>query len=1131
MTEEQVTGRVCAPGFGDSLQHDDAPFGLNLIRRALKALNDPHRLGNHPLAQLKLVRFRLRSEDGDDVLRRGAALRDVLCEAIESLKPGDSELDLFSQSWRPYLILTRQYLEGYSPTCLAQQMYIGRSTYFQEQRRTLSLFAGTLQQMEQRCTDPSLIAGDRRIPFMAPPCPVYSLVGRADLLHDLKRRLFAKDRLVLSAVNGLPGVGKTALAVELAHDHEVLEHFEDGVLWAGLGRRPDVSALLGAWGTALGIQPLEMAKLTTVEERARTVHMIIGTRRMLLVIDDAWQTETALAFKLGGPNCAYLLTTRIPEVSLAFADGGVISVSELGEEDSVALLSRLAPQAGEDEPDEVRRLARAVGGLPLALTLIGWHLRKETHSGHPRRLQRALERLRQAEVRLQITQPQALLERRPDVTADTPLSLQVVIGISTETLDETARCALRALAVFPSKPNTFSEKAALAVAEVPVETLDTLADRGLLESSEPGRYTLHQTIAEYASLQLAGDAVALQRACKRLVVFFVHYLEMHTDNHTALEPEVQNILAAFQAAFDQGMHTELVRGVDAFFGFLEARGLYAVTETHLGRAERAARVASDEPALMTILRCRGVVAQHLGHWGQAEACLQESLDLARSVQDHEVVVATLESLGKVAFDRGNYAGAETLYREGLALACENGDRESHISLLECLGWVEGGRGNYARMEDCLVESLDLARDAEDREKTCLLLSSLGLAAVNRGNWRQAQTYLQEGLALAREADDRPSSIMLLISLAIAGVFCDVDVVEIPTLLAESLELIQALGYPEKIGLLLSNQMSMFIDHGGYLQVKVWLQRNLALSHRTRCPARVRDLFTTILLTPWLQSAASLWETLAQTSLALAREIGHRDRICMLLSTLGTAMCFRGNYGQGEAYLEESLAMARQIANRQRVGVLLLTLGAMAINREDLARAETYLQEGLVLAREVGDWSRIHTLLSCLGSVAIGHGDYDRAEAHLRESLIVDREVGFWYETYLSLSNLAAVALQRGHLDRAEEYLRKGSTLLQSEATPSFTATSLYLGWGDLYLERGDLEAASLAFRQVIAEEKGLASQEMMPVTLYGLAHVAAARGDVAEARRLGQESREMFHATGFYREEEVAAWLKTLPKT
>src|SRR5207248_4081414 len=125
----------------------------------------------------------------------------------------------------------------------------------------------------------------------------------------------------------------------------------------------------------------------------------------------------------------------------------------------------------------------------LPLNLMGNHLRIQAEKGQPRRLRAALDHLREVEERLRLTQPQAGLERHPSLPEHVPLSLVAVIKVSQEALDEGAQQALKALSVFPSKPNTFSEEAALAVAATSLAAIDALLDSGLLERSGPGRHT------------------------------------------------------------------------------------------------------------------------------------------------------------------------------------------------------------------------------------------------------------------------------------------------------------------------------------------------------------------------------------------------------------------------------------------------------------------------------------------------------------------------------------------------------------------------------------------------------------------------------------------------------------------
>src|SRR5579859_2063346 len=170
--------------------------------------------------------------------------------------------------------------------------------------------------------------------------------------------------------------------------------------------------------------------------------------------------EAALAFKIGGPHCAYLLTTRFPNIALHFTSGAgeTTILHELSTVDGLALLTRLAPEVVKNEPEGARALVQAVGGLPLALTLMGKYLRTQQHGAQPRRIRTALERLQTAGERLRLTEPLSLLERPLGLAPSMPLSLQTVIALSDRQLEEQEQLALRALSVFPPKPSSFSEE-------------------------------------------------------------------------------------------------------------------------------------------------------------------------------------------------------------------------------------------------------------------------------------------------------------------------------------------------------------------------------------------------------------------------------------------------------------------------------------------------------------------------------------------------------------------------------------------------------------------------------------------------------------------------------------------------
>ncbi len=922
-------------------QHND-PFSRKSIRRALVSWNNSRELGEHPLARLDAVETQRRAAGyGDTPTGYGAALRAVLSDTLATLRPDVGEPNCLEKRWRLYMILKGQYIEGRSPDYLAEQLCIGRSTYYREQVRALDILANTLYEQEWVCsvrgaTTTSVISRVRafghphshQIPFLAPSCPPHNLVGRDDLLRNLKQRLLAGGNLALSALNGLPGVGKTALAIELANDPQVLAHFQDGVLWTGLGRQPDVLALLGMWGAALDIPSSEMAKLISIKDRTKAIHAAIGMRRMLLVVDDAWETEAALAFKLGGPNCAHLVTTRIPEVALEFAGRGIIVVRELSKGDGLALLAQLAPKVVEAKPDQARTLVQAVGGLPLALTLMGRYLRKETHCVQPRRLHKALDQLCQAEIRLRLAQPQTMLERHPDLPADVPLSLITAIGISDKALDEASRRALYALSVFPSKPNSFSEEAALVVSAASASVLDTLVDYGLLECGEPDRYTLHQTIADYASMELADEA-----AHERMVAFYVRYIETHETDYGALDLETENILAALQAAFNRGMQVELVQGTNAFYDYLDTRGLYTLAKVHLKRAEQVARANGNTLGLATILKNLGQTMLHLGDYADAEAIYQEGLALAHKSEDLGIISDILRGLGIVASNRGDYVQAEAFCQQGLTIDREIGNRRGESAQLGnlgnvyyCLGQMEVD-GNRPGAIEYYRQALAIAQEIDDRPGEGRWLGSLGNVYIVLGQVERAIEYYEQVLVITREIGHRQTESNTLSNLGNAY---------------------RCLGQMER-AIEYHKQALAIAQEIGHRQNESYTLLNLGLAYH--------DLGQ-------IERAIEYH----RQALTIAREISHRQTESIALSGLGTAYSVLGQVEQAIEYHKQALDIVQEIGDRLYEGEHLTTLGAAYHSLGQAKRAIECYEQALAITREIGDRRNESIALSGLEAV-------------------------------------------------------------------------------------------------------------------------------------------------------------------
>src|SRR5262249_17082160 len=139
-------------------------------------------------------------------------------------------------------------------------------------------------------------------------------------------------------------------------------------------------------------------------------------------------------------------------IATSFAGENAFLIPELEEEAGVEVLTRFAPELIEHERDTVRDLVRAVGGLPLALTLMSKYLGGQAFTHQPRRLSAALTYLQNTTQRLYLQMPQGPFERSPSLAERAEISVESVIALSYVHLPEAAQKALHALSVFPAKP-------------------------------------------------------------------------------------------------------------------------------------------------------------------------------------------------------------------------------------------------------------------------------------------------------------------------------------------------------------------------------------------------------------------------------------------------------------------------------------------------------------------------------------------------------------------------------------------------------------------------------------------------------------------------------------------------------
>jgi tetratricopeptide (TPR) repeat protein len=766
-------------------------------------------------------------------------------------------------------------------------------------------------------TSATLATAPRRC-LVPPPYPVPDLVGREQTLTLVRQTLSQRERNRLFGLYGLPGIGKTALALAIAYDPEIQQLFGYNIIWVGLGRNPDLLALLGALGAQLGIDPNELSALTTVMARRQRLREALAALPVLVIIDDAWRFDDALSFKIGNEQSAHLVTTRQLHIALDFAESQsrVEVIQELGQKESLELLTRYVPQLVRDLASTSEALAQAVGRLPLALIIIGSYLRRETFAGQQSRLRKALDRLADAEGMMHVRGSHLATEGIAQGDAEAiPTSLWEVIGLSYDVLDPAAQRLLRSLSAFPPKPNTFSENAACAVSLTDADAINTLVDCGLLEWSmvEPGdadqdRYTVHQTIDSYARAR-QDDQSEQAHLYERMVRF---YIELVTYNdglnrgYRSLEIDSANICAALRGAHARGLADVFLHGMRALFWYLESLGLYPAAEEFLQRAESFALEIDDKEMLASILNGRARIARKQGKYAEAEEWARTGLETSH---DELVSCKLLGNLGGVVANLGRYREAAAYLDRALAEAAKMNDADQLSTLLRQKGAVAINLGEFDRAEDSFRQGLEAAAAAQLGRQHGRICAFLGELHVLRGKYTLAEELLKQGLAKAVEIGNREVECICRHELGTLEWKRGRDRAA-ERLLRESLKLARSMGHQERTSHVLGELTSLKIETGA------------------------------------LEAAAAYMGEARE----IAKAIGHPRRICYLMVLAARLATAHGRYEEAAEVAGSALDLARASEHWWNTGAALLALGDAQLGLERSSEALITYEALLARAR-------------------------------------------------------------------------------------------------------------------------------------------------------------------------------------
>ena len=603
------------------------------------------------------------------------------------------------------------------------------------------------------------------------PAAVPDFVGREDELDVLTRLLEKYEEedaaVMIAAITGTAGVGKTALAVQWAH--QVRDHFPQGVLYINLrGHDPDPPVpheqALDRMLRALGV-PAEKIPSGT-EAKTDMYRSRLDGQRVLVVLDNAADVDQVRPLLPGSPGCAAVVTCRNRLSGLSVRDGAhSLGLRRLPEADAIALLRLIIGSAQVDgKPAVAAALARRCAYLPLALRIAA-----ERTATHPYSTL--------SDIADELTGEQNPLDALH--TDDEYTAMRSVFSWSYQALPAEVARVFRLLALHPGPDLSLNATAALVDVR-PIQArrwLDVLISRNLLEETALNRFRLHDLLRCYAGECATNEETGDQRiAAERRVLNW--YLRLATDAKEILFPdhagvankvtgppilttvsqaqhwcetERLNLVAAVHYAKKTGHHDVSWRLANSLAAFFYLRKYWADLKATLRVGLSSARQLGDPVGEAWMLCGLGLASQD-HHFAAAIGHYQRALPIFRAMSERSGEGRALAGLGHA--NRGLRRWEESIehYRLALPVFRELGLRMDEGYALIGLGYAFGGRRDFEQAIHCFEQVLTIMREV-DRRQEGWALHGLGYAYLSLRRFAESIDHYHQALAIFREIGD------------------------------------------------------------------------------------------------------------------------------------------------------------------------------------------------------------------------------------------------------------------------------------------------------------------------------------------------------------------------------------------
>ncbi len=609
------------------------------------------------------------------------------------------------------------------------------------------------------------------------PAPLTLLVGRDAEARMACSLLIGQDTRLLT-ITGSPGIGKTRLALRVAH--LLASRFRDGVFFVPLANVPDAESVVPCIARAMGLDDLDKrAQYDKLRDYLRGM-------RALLVLDNFEQVPEAAPWVAdlmeGAPGVRVLVTSRtllniygehaLPVPPLAVPGvGAEKDVETLAQVESVVLFVARAVAARPDfaltsaNAAPVAEICRLLDGVPLAIELAAARTRAAS-------AQAVLERLR--------FEPLQFLKGGAQNTPLRQQTLREAIGWSYNLLTTQEQLAFRSLALFAGGCTLEAAEAVLSKLgdrkTQTLELLESLLAKSLLSMEEVGggaRFTLLNTIREYALERLEGSKSGEAELARR--AYSLYFLELAEQGKQTmsgteqaqwlnrLENERDNIRTVLKWVADGTLKDDIFRDAQVRTGepgsaielglrLSQALWLFWEIRGYLNEGYKLLRLMLDDPRALAhpILRSKALVtggrlALVMGDLPNAEKLYKLSLELSKQNGDAINASFALTAMGHLAVCANDLEKASALYNEGLALRRGLGQTRWVVHSLVSVGDLYSYMHRFEESAKLLGEGLSLAQGISDQNAIARLYIALGHLASRQGDYPNAEAHYLEGI--------------------------------------------------------------------------------------------------------------------------------------------------------------------------------------------------------------------------------------------------------------------------------------------------------------------------------------------------------------------------------------------------